>query len=415
MVALALTPMTAFAAEGDWTYDAGAKTLTNDDGVVLTNVVANGTDLTIGQQTDDEDIDDVTTLDLSGSITGADGGAYTVACLDEFAFYSCTDLASVALPAGLTSIYGYTFYGCSALMSIDIPDGVTEIGGYAFYGCASLISVELPESLTSIDDFAFYDCDNLISVYIEAPTSPKKLGDLAFPGGVVFEAIYVPAESVDDYKAAPGWSDYADKIKAWPRTLIVTNSTGRGLYSPGNSVTVAADDAPEGKHFAGWVVSDGGLALTDDQAKDAELTFTMPDADVTLEATFEDHRGGEATCVSAPICEVCGADYGEKDPNNHSYVDGVCTRCGAAEPDAGSDPVDPGTDPDDPGTGSGGQSTGDSGHQDTAGGKDTGDQDAERADGTLAQTGDASIVAGPLLAMALIFFAAAAVLRRNRG
>ena len=141
----------------------------------------------------------------------------------------------------------------------------------------------------------------------------------------------------------------------------------------------------------------------------------MPDADVTLEATFEDHRGGEATCVSAPICEVCGAEYGEKDPNNHSYVDGVCTRCGAAEPDAGGDSSDPGTDPDDPDTGSGGQSTGDSGDQDTAGGKDTGDQDAERVGGTLAQTGDASVVVGPLLAMALISFVGAAALRRDRG
>ena len=219
-----------------------------------------------------------------------------------------------------------------------------------------MTSVELPESLTSLDDFAFYDCGKLISVYIEASTPPKKLGDLAFPEGAVFEAIYVPAESVDDYKTARGWREYADKIKAWPRTL----------------------------------------------------TVTMPDADVTLEATFEDHRGGEGTCVSAPICEVCGAEYGEKDPDNHSYVDGVCTRCGAAEPDAGGGP-------DDPGTGSGGRSTGDSGDQDTAGGKDAGDQDAERADGTLAQTGDASAVTGPLLAMALVSFAGAAALRRDRG
>ena len=68
-----------------------------------------------------------------------------------------------------------------------------------------MTSVELPESLTSLDDFAFYDCGKLISVYIEASTPPKKLGDLAFPEGAVFEAIYVPAESVDDYKTARGW------------------------------------------------------------------------------------------------------------------------------------------------------------------------------------------------------------------
>ena len=459
------------------TYDAAERTLTNGDGVVLTNVVASGTDLTIGRQTDSDGIDGVTTLDLSGSITDADGSTYTVARLDGFAFYYCESITSVTLPAGLTSIPVYTFYECSALMSIDIPDGVTEIGDFAFYGCSalktvdlpsglesigayalhgcsalktvdlpsglesignyafeqcaslesvtipdgvtkiggsafsgctSLTSVELPESLTSIGDFAFYDCDNLTSVYVKAATPPKDLGDLVFPGGDVFEAIYVPAQSVEAYKNARIWREYTDKIKAWPRTLTVTNGTGGGLYSPGDSVTVTANGAPEGRHFAGWVVVDGGLALTDDQAEGTGLTFAMPDADVTLEATFEDHRGGEATCVSAPICEVCGAEYGEKDPDNHSYVDGVCTRCGVAEPDAGGDTGGPSADPDDP-------SAGDSGDRGAAGGKDAGNRDANRADGALVQTGDASAVAGPLLAMALISFVGAVALRRDRG
>lgn len=86
------------------TYDAAERTLTNGDGVVLTNVVASGTDLTIGRQTDNDGIDGVTTLDLSGTITGADGSTYAVAHLDDFAFYYCEGITSVTLPAGLTSI-----------------------------------------------------------------------------------------------------------------------------------------------------------------------------------------------------------------------------------------------------------------------------------------------------------------------
>lgn len=30
------------------------------------------------------------------------------------------------------------------------------------------------------------------------------------------------------------------------------------------------------------------------------------------------HSGGEATCISAAICEVCGEQYGKKDPSNHA-------------------------------------------------------------------------------------------------
>ena len=36
-----------------------------------------------------------------------------------------------------------------------------------------------------------------------------------------------------------------------------------------------------------------------------------------------EHSGGEATCSSGAICEICGAEYGEVDPNNHVDADGL--------------------------------------------------------------------------------------------
>ena len=35
----------------------------------------------------------------------------------------------------------------------------------------------------------------------------------------------------------------------------------------------------------------------------------------------ESHKGGEATCVSKAICEVCGKEYGELDPTNHKHTE----------------------------------------------------------------------------------------------
>ena len=44
----------------------------------------------------------------------------------------------------------------------------------------------------------------------------------------------------------------------------------------------------------------------------------------------EAHNGGEATCEDKAACEDCKAEYG--DLKDHSYVEGVCTECGADEP-----------------------------------------------------------------------------------
>ena len=39
----------------------------------------------------------------------------------------------------------------------------------------------------------------------------------------------------------------------------------------------------------------------------------------------ENHKGGKATCVAAPICSVCGQSYGEADPDAHKWDKGVVT------------------------------------------------------------------------------------------
>ena len=36
---------------------------------------------------------------------------------------------------------------------------------------------------------------------------------------------------------------------------------------------------------------------------------------------FAPHEGGEATCVAAKVCEVCGASYGDVDPDNHKNTE----------------------------------------------------------------------------------------------
>lgn len=100
-------------------------------------------------------------------------------------------------------------------VTADMLDGATSIGRNAFYYCSSLASVEIPNSVTKVEVNAFYDCSNLTSVTVKA-TTPPTLGSDVFSGTHSSLVIYVPAESVDAYKAASGWSTYADKIQAIP-------------------------------------------------------------------------------------------------------------------------------------------------------------------------------------------------------
>lgn len=98
--------------------------------------------------------------------------------------------------------------------SIVIPSGIEEIGGYAFAGLKHLASVTIGDKITSIGDGAFYYCKNLKSVTCLA-TTPPTLGSDAF-NNTNDCPIYVPAESVETYKAANGWSTYASRIQAIP-------------------------------------------------------------------------------------------------------------------------------------------------------------------------------------------------------
>ena len=134
-----------------------------------------------------------------------------VTSIGSGAFRDCTSLTSVTIPDSVTSIGGWAFYKCDSLTSVTIGNGVTSIGSYAFNDCDSLTSVTIPDSVTSIGGWAFYKCDSLKEVYCK-PTTPPTGGSSMFFDNASGRKIYVPTESVDAYKSAEYWSEYASAI-----------------------------------------------------------------------------------------------------------------------------------------------------------------------------------------------------------
>lgn len=175
----------------------------------------------------------------------------------SYAFCDCSRLQSIGNPK-FTSIPGSAFYGCSSLENIDLSK-CTSVGSYAFYycsklqnvntsictyigndafnGCLSITEVDLsackglgnnafwrsgiskvslPETLKSMG----YQCFDNVKEYTFNGTQPavlaEQLSSESYNNHPAFDGasfvIRVPESSVDAYKAADIWKNYADRI-----------------------------------------------------------------------------------------------------------------------------------------------------------------------------------------------------------
>ena len=209
----------------------------------------------------------------------------SIETIGSYAFYGCSNLATLDLPAA-TSIGDSAFNYCTSLTTVDIP-AATSIGDSAFSSCRSLTTVDLPaaayiissafgycSSLTTVDlpaavsigDNAFVSCSSLTTVCLPAAAyirtnafgycsslttvdlpmatsigayvcaSCPALKALIIRTGQVCSLdsglgtdscyIYVPRALINDYKAATNWAQYADKFRALEDYTVDGTTTG---------------------------------------------------------------------------------------------------------------------------------------------------------------------------------------------
>ena len=123
---------------------------------------------------DDEGTPDTYTLTISG--TGAMTEYSGFRNIPWEPYHS--KITKVVIGDGVTTVCNYAFYQCSALTDLSLPASLTTIGEQGFANCTELLQVTLPESLESIKNSAFNYCTKLKQVNI--PGSLKELGGSAF-------------------------------------------------------------------------------------------------------------------------------------------------------------------------------------------------------------------------------------------
>ena len=122
------------------------------------------------------------------------------------AFQYCSSLATITIPASVTSIGNAAFQGCSSLAAITIPASVTTIGGGAFNHCSSLSTVSFADNaqLEVVEYYLFEGCTSLETITL--PASVKLIGWGAFEGCTSLKTVYLNSDPVI-------YSDFPDGVE----------------------------------------------------------------------------------------------------------------------------------------------------------------------------------------------------------
>ncbi len=158
MILMCCLQPTALAAgnSGSWEYTVV------DGKVILTKYIGESADVFV-----------------PGSLE-TESGKLPVAGLGDAVFKGKTNLTSVTIADGVSSIGAEAFSGCTGLLCVLPGKGLTSIGREAFANCTALNSMIAPDSLTSIGENAFSGCE-AVTLYCDKGTPAYKY---AFANGV---------------------------------------------------------------------------------------------------------------------------------------------------------------------------------------------------------------------------------------
>ena len=118
-------------------------------------------------------------------------------------------IKGVTIKEGITTVGDNAFAYCEELASVSLPNSLISIGEGAFAECDKLKSVVIPKNVTTIGSGAFVSA-GLSSITCDAATPPVIADWATFHSVGKSIPVYVPLNSVEDYKNADYWNEFTN-------------------------------------------------------------------------------------------------------------------------------------------------------------------------------------------------------------
>ena len=217
--------------------------------------------------------------------------------------YKVWNLAVIApncsTPVGLYTLDGCLVYNMTVVgrSELDCPAVRIDIGQYvnnnAEGGCLHdclLVNTYKPfaigkNSIVSMSNCVYYGCQAQGS--IDSPAKVKESGcfyrDSVADNPALKTVDGFIATAVNPAYADIGWHSVLDPSYMFNTVTVVGGSTTNNVAEAGTTVTILANDPEPGCAFAEWTCD---VAVTFDNARSVETTFTMPMIDVSVSALF---------------------------------------------------------------------------------------------------------------------------------
>ncbi len=150
--------------------------------------------------------------------------------ISDGAFYGCSNMRSLVIPASVNYIGSRAFAECSNLKTVTINGSIREIKDETFMHCTALTDFTIPSTVEKIGEGAFFDCYHLYAVTL--PAGLTEIGEDAFRGcHKLIEVQNLSSIRLDNYYSEAGYvAYYAEHIYSNGRSKI-ENIDGYIFYS----------------------------------------------------------------------------------------------------------------------------------------------------------------------------------------